>query len=102
MQVRLAKEEKDNIVPLPRFLLLGNFDVGIAVRDEVNLDTTLVGLLKLLGPHFQILVRGGYEMIGLQHGHGARGGKERWRFCQQDAGQACCRSSRCFEYLPSI
>jgi hypothetical protein len=41
-------------------------------------------------------------MIGLQHGHGARGGKERWRFCQQDAGQACGRSSRCFEYLPSI
>jgi hypothetical protein len=73
VQVWLAKEEKDNIVPLARFLLLRHLDVGIAVRDEVDLDAALVSFLEILCPALQVLVRSWHKVVGSQHGHGAGG-----------------------------
>src|ERR671930_371653 len=101
VQVWLAKEEKDKIVPLARFLLLRHLDVGIAVRDEVDLDAALVGLLKLLGPALQVLVRSWHKVVSSQHGHGACGRVQRRCFRQHDPGPARRRPTNGFEYLPS-
>src|SRR5262249_15819771 len=57
VQTGLAKEQKDNIVSRAGLLLLGHFDVGIAVRDEIDLHMAFIGLFELLGPALQILIR---------------------------------------------
>src|SRR5262245_61921 len=57
VQMGLAEEQKDNIMPGARLLLFGDLNVGITMRDEIDLDVALVGLLKFLCPALQILVR---------------------------------------------
>src|SRR5215510_1768792 len=86
--MRLAEEHQDNIVPGARLLLFSDLGIGIAVRNEIDLDVAFVGLLKLLRPALQVLIRRWHEVVESQHGQCPCGSIQRWRFGRQDSGKA--------------
>ena len=56
VQLWLTEEEKDDVVSFPGFLLLGHFDVGITVWDEIDFHLALIFLPKIFCHLPQILV----------------------------------------------